>query len=113
MGVSVPALEVNYGTGVVTALSSVDPFTIQFNLFQYKLIRDSEVHSFALWTPSAGLSVSKTDSGLGIGVSAIPFGIHIDAVAIGLGIRYTVVNKVTEPHRDNFSVVIPVTYSLF
>jgi hypothetical protein len=113
VGASVPALQINYGTGVITALSSVQPLTLQFNFLQRKLIRNSEVHTFALWCPSTGMSVSKTNQGLGIGVSMVPLGIHIDAVSFGLGAMYTAVDKITEPTRSNFSVIIPVTYALF
>ena len=113
VGSSIPAMQINCGTGLITMLSSVQPLTVQFNLFQRELIRNSEIHGFALWCPSTGLSISKTATGLSVGVSLVPLGLHIDAVSFGIGALYSATNSITDLTRSNFSVIIPVTYSFF
>lgn len=111
-GVAIPAIQINAKTGGIGFLAALDPATVTLNGLQYIWVRSSEVHRMALWTVSLGLSVSKTDSGgFTLGATAVPWGVRVDDVVLGLGVRWTA-SEVVHLRRKDFSIVIPITYSL-
>lgn len=112
VGVSAPAISINAKTGGVGFLSSIDPVTVTYNGVQRLWARSSEVHRMALWTVSAGLSISKADSSsFSIGATLVPWGIRVDSYQFGIGVHYSAQDALEWKLR-RISIVIPITYSL-
>lgn len=114
IGVGIPAIAINLKTREIGFIESLSPFQFSINTLQYKYIRNDEIHDFSFWVISVGLELNKreSDSNINFGLNFVPYGIRMDKVMVGLGLKWLNNGKV-DFKKESFSIIIPVTYTLF
>ena len=109
-----PVLSFNLKEGGIGFFDRLAPIQWNFVVLRRKrVISDNQIYESTYWRLSVGLDISKPEGESFVwGVYIVPWSIDYKNFILGVGLGYRAKDNI-EFTRENFSILVPITYHFF